>query len=64
MFNSKLTHKKKFFCEEAALINLRNKKAPAYKLYKTPVKTTVRVCCLYSYLVHEKAKQVVTDLLI
>ncbi len=26
MFNSKLTHKKKIVCEEAALIILRNKK--------------------------------------
>ncbi len=25
---------------------------PVYKLYKTPIKTTFRVWCLYSYLVH------------
>jgi hypothetical protein len=26
--------------------------SPAYKLYLTPVKTSFRVCCLYSYLFH------------
>jgi hypothetical protein len=27
--------------------------SPVYKLYKTPVKTTFRVWCLYSYLVYD-----------
>ena len=28
--------------------------SPVYKLYKTPVQTTFRIWCLYSYLVHAR----------